>query len=342
MIAAHGYRQPSTMAGSGIPMSYDDILAFCKSQPTPLIYLSIGCSQRFYPQGGGSAQQFPPFVASWPGRRVCILIDPDLEESPRGIVDAGKPAQPLHDGQIADFGDVAFVTRRRPWGWPYHPNNDERIGSAQFLDGLCRLATAIGGPHLIVQDYSGPDIRRFYPVAEHGVQLLNRVMFDVTGMDGGCFVDFSKVHIRRDERGNFIQPAFTPLWKLRALHHPALAHEAADRAATLLNYVGRLYRAHRLLDPPRDWYAPESGEKRVQTMTWAYGLQPGTNTKDLLSLFHAGIFDLCATAEHFVSEGEVLALLEGPFDQVRTSLTLLRDVIIADADAAENSKHPTS
>lgn len=327
---------PAGGAGFGIPMPNDDILAFCAARPTALIYLAIGCSQRWYAQGGGSPQEFPPFVASWPGRRICILVDPDLEESPRGITQAGKPEQVLHDGMPADFGDVAFVTLRRPWGWPFHPQNAERIGSAHLLDGLCQLAIAPGGPHLIVQDYSGPDIRRFYPVQKYRTPLLNKVMFDVTGNDGGCFVDFSKVHIRQDDRGNFIQPAFTPLWKLRTLRHPALTHEAADRTAILLNYVGRLYRSHRLLDPPRDWYAPEIVEQRTQSMLWAYGLQSGTNTEDLLRLFKEGVFDLCVTADNYMAEGDLLALLEGPFDQVRTSLTLLRDIITA--EAVENAK----
>lgn len=325
--------------------AYDDILTFCRSRPdTTLVYLAIGCSQRWHMPPAGSPQGFPPFVANWPGdgSRIIIMIDPDLEDNPHAITVAGYPEQPLADGGIADFGKNAFIAIRRNWHWPHHTVNHEVEPCSRFLHGLCTWATEAQGPHLIVQDYSGPDIRRYFPLYTWHVAartaLINKVVFDVTGKDGGCFVDFSKVTLRRDADGNFIQPAYERLQRLRELRHPALAHEAADRTATLLNYVGRLYRAHRLLDPPRDWYAPEIVAGRIQSLLYIYGLQPGTSTDDLARLFFDGIIDLCMAADNYMDQSDIFSILEGPFDQTRTSLTLLRDIIVA--EAAQNQ--PTS
>lgn len=329
--------------------TYQDLANICGAIPLEahdLIYVAIGCSQKHYLHSGtrrtGSAQEYPPFVESWPGRRLCVLIDPDLEEKPDGIERAGGAPKVLDDctpHAVAPPLNIFIVLRKH-----FHWSDD---GCRAFLNtliqrclrpsgGPCFLGAGVAGPRMIVQDYSGTDIRPYYPLEIFGHAMLPRVLFDITGGDPGCFVDFSKYQLLRDTNGNFVQPLYTPLWKLKAhgVRGKAFEDLVFQRYSVALDSAARCWRAQNGHDEPRDWYAPALVAERIRPLLYAYGISPqlvkADNGDPLISFaaVEEPIFDLCATVGHYMSHEEVYYLLTGTFDDLRKALILLRDLAV--------------
>lgn len=318
--------------------TYDEILTICKNKvatsPDCLIYVAIGCSQAHYPPTGGTPQQFPPFVAAHAGHKICIWIDPGLEAEPRGFQNAGLPPQPLPDNMIADVGFATFIPLRKNFAWPNHWGTDSEVGPCMnFMDELCRLCVhPASTASMIVQDYSGTDIRQFYPLDRFGYSLLPKVLYDVTYKDSGCFVDFAKVHILRNNDG-FVQPAYSPMWSLATIAGAAsiMNAEMGDRYNMLINYVWRLYKIQTGREVPRDWCTPDVVEMRARRLYLAYGIQQGdTSTPTLRRLLIEGISDFCAVVGHYQTDAETTSLIDGDNNMLPNALNILRSV------AAEN------
>jgi hypothetical protein len=324
-------------------MAYQQLYDAAMSIPlgaNDLIYVAIGCSQKHYQTTGhgGSPQEYPPFVAEWPGRKLCILIDPDLEESPVGIVQArGAPATladavPLTLEFATGRPSVTFIALRRMFHW--YPRDEGYAECKRTLDWLIQPCLAPHGPHMIVQDYSGTDIRQFFPVEPFGTSLMAKVLFDITGGDAGCFVDFSKFRVVRDPAGHFVQPAYTPLWKLKALRlGKAYEDQIRDRYNLALDSAARCWRAQNGHDQPRDWYAPHRVADRIKPLLYAYGIDPvlanrGDEPLIPFAAVEEPIFDLCAAVGHYMSHEEIYSMVTGSFDQLRESLKMLRDLAL--------------
>lgn len=329
--------QPATTASrqARTMFSYDEIFAICKAkvatESNTLIYVAIGCSQAHYPPTGGSPQQFPPFVAAHAGHKICIWIDPGLEAEPRGFQNAGLAAQALPDSTIADVGFATFIPLRSNFAWPNHWGTPAVVGPCtQFIDNLCTLCVRPGGSaSMIVQDYSGTDIRPFYPLERFGPALLPKVLFDVTYNDGGCFVDFAKVRILHNSAGAFMQPTYSPMWSLAAAPNsaPVIEAEMADRYNILINYVWRLYKIQTGREVPRDWCTPDVVAERARRLYLAYSIPLGsTSTETLYRLLAEGISDFCAAVGHYQTNAETDSLINGDNDTLPNALKLLRTV----------------
>jgi len=307
--------------------SYEEIVSYCASTNPDLVYVAIGCSQAHYAPDEGTPQEYPPFVAAWPGRKVIIMIDPLLETPPRGYAQAGIRADPA---PMVTDGTVTFFALRQNFHWPerWAPDLQAIDECTEFIHRLCRFA--IARSHLIVQDYSGTNIAPFYPT-DLGPALFNRVLFDVTGNDGGCLVDFSKIQVLRAPNGDFVQPMYAPLLRLQQLQSTALSAEIKRRADDLLNYVIRYYRVLRGLDIQRDWYSLPNVMRAAKPLFAAYGVECSADADSLYRLFSYGLFDVCTVAEHFMTEADVHELVHGQsFEQIRTSVHLLRDLACAE------------
>lgn len=326
-------------------MTYQDLTNACATIPLEahdLIYVAIGCSQKWYQQSGaqGSAQEYPPFVESWPGRKLCILIDPELEDEPDGITRAGGAAARL-DNAVSltlEFANrnpsVNFVVLRKHFQW----RDEGAQECCAFLNSLIQRCLRPSGPRMIVQDYTGTDIRPYYPLEIFGHAMLPRVLFDITGGDPGCFVDFSKYQLIRDTNGHFIQQQLTPLWKLKAhgVRGKAFEDLVFQRYSLALDSAARCWRAQNGHDEARDWYAPSLVAERIRPLLYAYGIPPqlvrAANGDPLIPFAAAEepIFDLCATVGHYMCHEEVYHLLTGPFDDLRNALKLLRDLAVSE------------
>ena len=293
-------------------MTNDDIAALCDSFQPSLIYMAIGCSQRYYPAGQGSPQQYPPQIAAIPGHKICILIDPLLEDVPRiftqiGVPDPNTAATQRH----TTHGDVTIILMRREFYWPLPWIRPEQQAAAaadttllQRLVGLTNHSQT----RLIVQDYSGTDIRPFFPLTAKPTHVL----YDMTGRDGGCFIDFNKVKIHRAPNGDFIQPPYSTLQALQLVVSVVELHATMkDRAALLTNYAHRYYRVLRGVEPPRDWITPEGFRARLLPLFIAYGLPPVvTDPANLHRLIAIALCDFATIAGDYLDDDAITTMIQ--------------------------------
>jgi hypothetical protein len=326
-------------------MSNDDILELCAVTRPAYIYLAIGCALGHYAEGQGSPQQYPPPIATLPGRKICILVDPGLESPPRSYAQVGI-SDPSAQSQYVTHGDVTFIPVRREFRWPVPWAQAEQQPAIQhdsrFIDGLIALTRRPGSPtRLIVQDYSGTDIRPFYP---HDAPPP-RVLYDMTGRDGGCFVDFAAVRIHQTPAGDFIQPPYEPL---RTLQTTLAADEfravAEQRSRLLTDYAHRYYRIMRGVEPPRDWATPHTIGLRLAPLFVAYAHPPNVrDPANLFALMSTALYDFVTVAGDYMDDTAIWQILDADSPTgapLRELLSVLCTAAGA-AAAAENQPPPT-
>jgi hypothetical protein len=323
-------------------MTNDDIATLCGSVQPALIYVAIGCSQRYYPEGQGSPQQYPPQIAATPGHKVCILIDPLMEDVPRIFTQIGATAS---SHPYVTHGDVTIVPVRREFYWPVPWTRPEQQAAAatdtMFLQRLVGL-TNHSHTRLIVQDYSGTDIRPFFPPTAKPTHVL----YDMTGSDGGCFIDFDKVKIHRAANGDFIQPPYSTLQALQPVVSAAELHATMkDRSALLTNYAHRYYRIMRGVEPPRDWATPDAFRARLLPLFIAYGLPPVvTDPANLHNLIASALYDFATITGDYMDDEAITAMIQedsptGP--AVRAALDLMCLVANIGNEKNKNPSPPT-
>ena len=303
-----------------------DIYRFCKYQQPDLIYVAIGCSQKRHEYGKHSPQECPPFVRDWIARvgesalAVCILIDPDLEEDLYVLRD-------LTDDELAH---TKIITARRELCWS---NLDDKA----FIRSLCDLAVNEPDTYLIVQDYSGEDIRRHYPLDWFDRStLLRKVVFDVGFMEGGCWLDFDKVRLKRDADGGFLQPPYMPLSSAIAIASPELSISAGEaevirflaerRYYMLVSYVFGYYRH----PAERDWCNAEAVAQKFREIaaTEAYGVPVSITKENLKLLATRMVEDFARTAGAEITAAEIADMLDEPTEKVLpAAVCTLRSII---------------
>jgi hypothetical protein len=296
--------------------TYDDVLATISHCNPALVYVAIGPSQAFSEPETRTPQQYPPAIAAWPGHKVIILIDPLLET-------------PVHAHElIAAAGHTETTTVfefRSSFCW-------KNQADATFLFSLCEAALDDHGPHVIVQAYTGRDIRDAVPIDFFGEQLLTKVLYDMTYSDEGCRPDLSRVNILRDANGHFIQPFFEPLWALRARGTPSalLKAEADARLYILTNYVHRLYRIKAGREEFRDWCTDEVVAQKADRLRYAYGIPaPVTAIDALTKLIAEALFDFCSINRNYFTPAEITAAIAGDYCDIMKSLRITLDATLA-------------
>jgi len=306
-------------------MTLDDIAETCKKicntvQPTT-IYFAIGCGLERYEEGKHPPQQYPPFMAGFPGRHVCILMDPLLESPPKVFADlAGVGVQ--DEEPITEIGNVTFITARTNFEW-------ESTEARAFIIELCTLC--VDTPtRLIVQDYAGHIIDHHYPIDRLGTQITKRVLFDVTYRDGGCFIDFDAVKILRYRDGGFVQPKYDPITALRAQVSPEqLRYALKERRSELVNYVKRYHRIQSGVEEYRDWCTAEVVYRHMRTLCDAYHIRPEPSIRNIEDLMVAYLFDLCAAVGDRVTETAALELARCSGKEYEHMLLALEDVLLS-------------
>jgi hypothetical protein len=237
-------------------MDTNMIVQFCKTKNPAIVYLGVGCAM-------APLQQYPPFLKDFPGNQICILIDPRLEED--AALSHERP-----DG-------VVFFHLRRLFEW---------ATESDFIAELCNLP----GSQFIAQDYSGADIREFFPKDQ---ALMQKVLFDVTYGEGSCYVDFDAVRIFRKEDGGFVNPNQETLASMRRyVPHELLVQKAKERNIAI-QFVDALYRIQSGKEEPRDWCTPDRIMWRAGWMFSIYGL-PSLALEELLIAY---MIDLAAIVD---------------------------------------------
>ena len=300
-------------------LTLDTIATLCQDANPAIIYFAIGCSLYHYEPGKHPRQQYPPFMAKFPGRQICILMDPLLESPPRAYADLGINT----NDEIATIRNVTFIPVRRNFEW----NSPEAIA---FIDRLCSLCLRTH-TRLIVQDYSGHYIEHNYPIDRFGSALTKKVLFDVTYRDGGCFIDLDAVKILMHRDGGFIQPKHDPIAMIRSHVSPEqLRYVLKERRNDIVNYVKRYHRIQTGVEEYRDWCTADVVLQRMRTLCGTYRVTPDLNVSIscMEQLMVAYLFDLCVTVGDRVTEEAAIELIRSPNKEYEHMLLALEDVLL--------------
>ena len=258
--------------------------------------------------GKHSPQQLPPQVAAWPGRKICILIDEHFEPSPLYVFRDLGISEPV--GSVVIMGDTTFIVVQRHWNW------DDPVDHNQIYE-LCNMATHTPQTYMIVQDYTGTDPTPYYPLHQIGSLLLDKVLFDMTysRFGGECFIDFNKIHIRRDPAtGHFKQPRFQSLSTFCHDMDPDMLREELDRRYSIATYtVYPYYLELRCRLEPQPWRSAEVLRKAMQPMCYTYGLRDASPTVDNLQTFLcSAILDFSAAIETPMEQVDLIRIIDAP------------------------------
>ena len=314
-------------------MTNDDIAALCRAtaqQGQTTIYFAIGCALGRYEPDGHPRQQYPPFMGGFPGRQICILMDPDLESPPRAYRDL--TGSDIPDQPIVTIGEITFITARRYFEW----NSDE---ARKFMDYLCEIC--LNTPtHLIVQDYAGNYIEQYYPIDTFGPAITKKVLFDVTYRDGGCFIDLNAVRILRGRDGSFVQPKYDAITMLRPhISAEQLRNTLRERRSDLVNYIKRYHRILTGVEEYRDWCTAEVVHRHMQTLCSAYRVTPEPSIRNMEQLMSAYLFDLCVAIGDRVTEEAAMDLIRSPNKDYENMLMAFEEILLQELVDREN-QHP--
>jgi len=290
-------------------LTNDEILAAVAAANPALIYFAVGAAHN-------PLQQYPPFMKDLAGPHVCIYMDPQMEPVPRVYEDL-----PATDGKaIVRRGDITYITVRRYFEWWANHETDRH-----FVLDLCRYTLASPSCRMIAQAFTGADIRYQYPLGHFGPALLDRVLFDFTYKDGGCFVDFSTVKLLLKPDGSFVQPHYQPLTTIQ--EPKILAYHVKSRCESVSTYIKRYYRILLGQEPERDWCAADVARRHAHPLQAIYGLSPGIDAPDLEKLLRLFLFDLCAASNSFMTDEEATTLIGRPERDYETSLMVLKELV---------------
>jgi hypothetical protein len=291
-----------------------------------MIYVGIGCSQKRHEYGKHSPQECPPYVRNQHRSAVCILIDPDLEDD----------LYVLRDLTDEELSRTRIITVRRNFYW-------KTPEDMAFIHSLCGLALHVPDTYLIVQDYSGEELRRHYPIQHFGPALLRKVIFDISYMGGGCWLDFDKVRLERDTDGGFLQPPYMPLSSAIAIATPEVIRFLAERRYyTLVSYVFGYYRhpvepceEHSQRPPsadiePCDWCTPETVAFKLREIcaAEAYGVPVLVTKENLRVLASRMVEDFANTAGAELTAAEIARMLDEPTEKVLPRATSILRIMI--------------
>jgi hypothetical protein len=314
---------------------YDPILHHCFTEKPNLIYVGIGCALPYEsPNSNQIQQQLPNFIRDWEDaqildgvRKVCVLLDPLLEYPPRLFGNAlskeddpmlPTPLEPL----VYDRDTLVFPIRRE-----FHYN---RPTDADFLHALCHLCVQEkGAVKLVVQDYTGRDIRPFYPTKDFGDWIHPYVLYDFThGSDNGCFVDFSKVEILRfPGSGNFIQPSCFPLHLLQIYtkrHSPILQHEINRRTDAIKNCLWHFYRIQIGVLEPSAWCTAEHVKETLRSVVGPYELPVSLEPSNLRVVMMLILEDVARITGHPITRTELQRIFDSVHSEFINTLVAIR------------------
>ena len=302
-------------------MNNDAIVTYCKRFQPHLIYIAIGCSQKFHAPDSAMAspQGYPPFLRPLGTRQLCILIDPLLEDPPRPCSEyASSPEQ-----QIIVVGETHFIPLRRDFEWASKEDT-------AFIHALCAYTLEKPRTRMIVQDYSGEEIQRYYPIQQFGKELVRKVLFDFTYQDGGCFVDLSKVNILFCEDSfSFMQPLYERLtYVFKYLTREQQKFLLNSRHNLFYSYVKRLHKIQANAEEPRDWCTERHVRDIIPSLCVNYDTPYSTEQRALEELLLAYLTDLCITTDTQMSQEELLECVRSPTNTYQDTLYLLKGILL--------------
>lgn len=255
-----------------------------------LLYVAVGCALGRYPVGDHPKQQCPPYLDALPGKKICILIDPLLEDPPRAAAESSALILPI---------------RKMLYYTP--------LGFLQNLIDLCMDPSR--RVRMIVNDFTGLDINKYYPTGL-GEALYRRVLFDPTYGDGGCFPDLAGIRILCDGPGDFLQPKYSRLQDIQKMDKNVLISEFKNRQYPTVHLIARMYRIQRGLEEFRDWCTGDVCAEPLAHLCLIYNITDSDYVVRLRRIVECTLQDLCVVSESYLSDEEINTILESPGNEL--------------------------
>lgn len=195
-----------------------------------IIYIAIGSAMGEYSKEqitDDKNQQFPPFLNKF-GRKMIILIDPQLEEylaieyymkkhNLQFEEHKENNIRILRNEEIIVFAIKDYFYFVECLRFPPEENQEKKDKLDYDLSNLINLITICLNnlnTKIILQDFTGRNTTLLYTRLFNFFdkkKLLNRVLFDVTQKEGGCFIEMNEFQAPVDSKGNFIQERYLEL-----------------------------------------------------------------------------------------------------------------------------------
>jgi len=273
-----------------------------------LIYVAVGCAVGRYPEGEHPMQQYPPYLRQFACPQICVLIDPMLEMPPRAIADV-----------LSIDRDITILPVLTDF---YHTSDSLFLGK---LATLCSMSH--GRIRMIVQEFNGSNTNLHYPI-HLGRGILKTVLYDPTYSDGGgCSPDLSSP-ILLDENGGFLQPYHDRLCDVQKTCPSALfKQQLADRLYPVVHLLQRNYRILRNLEEPRDWCTDEVVSGPLLRFRFIYNVCAGDRIDELREILMAVVQDLCVVSESYLSEADMLAIVDSGGNELETMWKSVRALL---------------
>jgi hypothetical protein len=191
-------------------------------------------------------QQFPLPLQKFNGKKVFILIDPDMEKDPKVAMMLGLP-ELVQAPTFSVFGNenatVFSIKEYIHYNDMSHPNYNEHL---QFIFNLISVCLH-NNVKLVLQDFTGYNTDILYSKVLsffHDIPkqiILSRVCFDMTLGDGNCLPEFLQNMLLCDEEMNFIQEKYHHLTHhimINSLHYNIILKNRLD---LLINEISWKY-----------------------------------------------------------------------------------------------------
>jgi hypothetical protein len=234
-------------------------------------------------------------MSDFPYRQICILIDPYLEMPPRCTDEVTKLDVPY---------EITILPIRSTFEFPTH---------MEFLHRLIRLCT---DPSLrvkmIVQDFTGRDIRPYYPIQMYGDALFHHVLFDATYGDGGCFPDLTAIRILQTN-GNFVQPMYSTLSALSSLVPPSIVKQQFQLRRHSIYMLSTVHRVSIGVEEYRDWCTKKEILRFLPQYSKLYDIpEPELDlAQTIRSILMMTLLDVCKLAEIYLTPEEMDSIVDG-------------------------------
>ena len=220
-----------------------------------IIYFAVGCSMKYYKDcdiSSNNNQQNPSFLQKFKDSKIVyIFVDPELENPLKLDTQITLTETYSSDDcyRILKNDNIIVFTINKSF---YFYDNKDKVSdiyttfkiNQSFITSLILYCTE-NKKKLIVQDYTGIDINNsyldfyeFFPT----IKLDKYVIFDITQNNGGCFIDFDNTTIYYDVDGDFIQPNFLTLSKLKELDNNIFKVILTKRINWINYYISRQLR----------------------------------------------------------------------------------------------------
>lgn len=209
---------------------WNDIFDNIKNSDIRSVSLLIGSSMECYDDvTEENNQQYPCFLNKISGKKLIILVDPNLESNlkiEQYFIEKSNPLICTHkifNGdkisiRIFNNNEIIVYALNEPinyikYEWIDNQDQPDTHKIYTIID-LC-LDKEI---KFILQDFSGNDTTYFYTkllkIYDRN-KFLNYINFDVTQNEGGCRILLSDDLIQMDNNENFIQEKFMELTKIK-------------------------------------------------------------------------------------------------------------------------------